>query len=1089
MGDSMRRYSSGKSPNINWQMEADLGKNFEDFIAKIITMQLCHLHPHVQILQTRRVADGGKDIIVSSKINTLDILGQRFTSTNGKGIQICFECKSTDNNILRYDKISSSSSRMQFPGPEKYDYYVLVTNSEILPQTYWYLTESLEKNNISFRLIDSFLLGTYLLSLKKSEFQHALNNPYSSADYADFYYEYQVDTVISQLTNQYDLYLLFRNYSDDEKHCVLQLRTDVDWNTSEDNISFVIAPNGAAVRKITVEQSHFDGIPDLLFRIQVNGTESVVMINGINGTQIFEPPFFGESRRQIVDDLEQSMKSDIPPSIVCFWGDAGIGKTRLVRELFLRLQGTLFDLYECKLQKGRTPTKKIEEFLLEKGYIQEGNYTDFVSMIESCRTPFGNQAVIFLDDFHNADDSFLCEIQKLKSNVSSITLLISGRTDFTIGNINYLSFVQWTYENLTESCFTVEPLSDDETKSLIKVLIDGIPPYALDKLVNLSAKNPLFIVQYVEYLLDCSLVKLQNRNTVGITDINKFHAKRFMPKQIADIYRQRLAHLRRETDGVNCLNLLYRIALCNGKISLAIFNTFFEDTRDQLNELIRRRLIKYEEDKSIAFVHESLFLYVSEQLKVQKALKTSLAKDIVSIPDIAHVLGAFQTGRLYLYSKNYKKAREYLHAIETWLSEADNISNVNVNLAYYDYLDDMFELLRHTHKNPTQAKKALLLRIYITLHHFAPIKAVDECNIALEKLNQYNMVDDRSLYLSITELKAHALMNSGLYLDGEVLLKELQAYWLRDRDILTDETLFDLYDRFSAIYRHFNLIDLSVTYNTLSINLANKLGDNKLRALAYRTKFKIYLYPNMDLCRESLQMSAKATELMPSKRIEMDNSLDFCALEILSNSTTSQQNELISKLNSLLQDIEANNLHRAQIHCFFLLAICNLLKNEEKATLLAKEYVEKAINLSTSYGIVGYLWRLHNLQAITGMRMKVDPQHTYKIFFTVFDILKRQGLLYIGNRDACEGNILALSNIGYYLQERKFESQFYQTMSLVTFMGQGHSAYPNQNLTDSPIDAFLVQQYTRARKKEVLFVKTEPRNLLRDSQTRYLIIL
>ena len=58
----------------------------------------------------------------------------------------------------------------------------------------------------------------------------------------------------------------------------------MDWNTSEDNISFVIAPSGAAVKKVTVEQKHFDGIPELLFHIQINGTESVVMINGINGT-------------------------------------------------------------------------------------------------------------------------------------------------------------------------------------------------------------------------------------------------------------------------------------------------------------------------------------------------------------------------------------------------------------------------------------------------------------------------------------------------------------------------------------------------------------------------------------------------------------------------------------------------------------------------------------------------------------------------------------------------------------------------------------------------------------------------------------
>lgn len=83
----------------------------------------------------------------------------------------------------------------------------------------------------------------------------------------------------------------------------------------------------------------------------------------------------------------------------------------------------------------------------------------------------------------------------------------------------------------------------------------------------------------------------------------------------------------------------------------------------------------------------------------------------------------------------------------------------------------------------------------------------------------------------------------------------------------------------------------------------------------------------------------------------------------------------------MLQDIEANNLHqRSNSLLFFLLAICNLLKSEERATLLAKEYVDRAINLSTSYGIVGYLWRLYNLQAIIGIRMGFISQHIYKIF-------------------------------------------------------------------------------------------------------------
>lgn len=52
---------------------------------------------------------------------------------------------------------------------------------------------------------------------------------------------------------------------------------------------------------------------------------------------------------------------------------------------------------------------------------------------------------------------------------------------------------------------------------------------------------------------------------------------------------------------------------------------------------MRRRLLKYEENETIAFVHESLFLYVSEQLKGKKAIRTFLAKEIVSMPNIDHV--------------------------------------------------------------------------------------------------------------------------------------------------------------------------------------------------------------------------------------------------------------------------------------------------------------------------------------------------------------------------------------------------------------------------------------------------------------------
>ena len=1078
----MKRYFNEKSPNVKWKLGSNLGKPFEDIVADIIKLQLRDFHPKIKVMQTDYIGDGGKDIIVTSEIDSFIILGQKFTSSGKKKINIYFECKSTDDDVLRYDKISPSSSRAQF---QDIDYYVLVTNGEVLPQACWYISEELANHGIKFILIDSFLLGT---EIDKLGIKNTLNNPYKKSNTFDFYYEYQVESLSPQQKNKYNIYLLFRNYTNVEKHCTLQLKTDIDWDISVDTISFIISPKGLVVKKITVEQSHYDGIPELLFNMQVNGTESTVMIKGINGVQVFEPPFFGDSRKRIISNLERDLKSPNKPNIICFWGDAGIGKTRLVKELFVKIQGTYFDLYDCKLQKGRSPEKEIQRFLIGNNYIEKKEYKNLSSMLLCCSNDFGKTPIIVFDDFHNASKEFIEEIKAIKNLSIKAILIICGRTDFSVGDINYLSFISWTKTENSKYCFEIEPLTDGETKRFIKVLIDGIPEYALEKLFTLSMKNPLFIVQYIEYLLDCDLVKLQNRNTVGIVDINQFHSNKYMPKEIAGIYKLRINNLLNQEQGILCLHLMYKLAICNGKTSSEFFYKFFENEYDHLNELLRRRLLKYDPSGNITFVHESLYLYIKTSFEKRKKLCKSTAIELLENVDLSAVLNGLQMGKIYLYAQKYEDAKQCFLPIKNWILNTDNISNVNVNIEYYEYLNDIFELFRRKNGNFDIAKRALLMRVYITLHHFAPINAVNESDKVLEKLKKYKILDDKKFQLSILELKAHALMNSGLYTDGETLLKEIQVQWLCDKNILDNETLFDLYDRLASVYRHFNLKNLAIKYNTLSINLADNLQDTKLQMLANRSKYKLYLYMDRSICETSLKKSIELNKIVPSKRIMTDNDLDLCGMGILNNKTD-EWDMLIEEINSLLEYAEKNNFSRAKIHGYFLLAICNLLKNSKTSICLAKEYTDKAIDLSTFYGIVGYLWRLNNLNAVIEMRLNYEEDRIYKSFITVFEILKNRGLLYIGNRNLCHGNILALSNIGYYFQEHKFESEFYKNMALVTYTDKNRHTTTRENNGQNTVQSFLVHQYNQAKNKLVLFTDFQPTNLLRDSQTNYFIIL
>lgn len=110
----MKRYFSNKSPNIKWKMGKSIGKTFEDFVADIIKLQLKDFHPEITVTQTNYIGDGGKDMIVTSKIESFTVLGQTFTSSEKKSFNVYFECKSTDDDLLRFDKISASYSRAHF---------------------------------------------------------------------------------------------------------------------------------------------------------------------------------------------------------------------------------------------------------------------------------------------------------------------------------------------------------------------------------------------------------------------------------------------------------------------------------------------------------------------------------------------------------------------------------------------------------------------------------------------------------------------------------------------------------------------------------------------------------------------------------------------------------------------------------------------------------------------------------------------------------------------------------------------------------------------------------------------------------------
>ena len=88
--------------------------------------------------------------------------------------------------------------------------------------------------------------------------------------------------------------------------------------------------------------------------------------------------------------------------------------------------------------------------MYEKGYVKKKNYDSLSKMISDCNNIFSNHAIIMIDDLHYASKELLDELKIVTKFDAPVTLILCGRTDYSIGDINYISFVYWSNTDLVE---------------------------------------------------------------------------------------------------------------------------------------------------------------------------------------------------------------------------------------------------------------------------------------------------------------------------------------------------------------------------------------------------------------------------------------------------------------------------------------------------------------------------------------------------------------------------------------------------------------------------------------------------------------
>ena len=1080
---SVIQYITNRVNGQKWALGDTLGHNFESKIYDIISKEVSPLFSEgLRIVATPKSRDDGKDIIISSPVDIPSLLNCSFSLKGKSEIKIYVECKSSDTGPISLDKIICNVARVK---EDKIDYFILVTNTSITPYTHYKMYKDLKMYNIVLVVIDQYLLYKYLKSQKE------IIGEYESLDFTPTIgAEYQTLKSIDNGCASYEIYLSFRNYTNKTHYLSLKLLTDRNWSIDVPAYSGFLNPYAGEIKKIKVIREYVDGIQDLIFKIVMGDRETQIHIQGNDLKPIFELPFIGQKRLELKDNIITALLKK--KGIYFLYGDAGMGKTRIIQEVYKTLQGRNLDFGFFTLRNNNI-TAKINNFLIQKGY-QNENYDDLFQLIYRSKNSY-RHAVLVIDDFHNSSQKLLLNIKELAAGYDSpISIILCGRTDFSAGNSEYFSFAQWAIESDKIHSFHVDPLNMEETKRLIRIVINHVPNIVLNKLAEQSQNNPLFIVQYIEYMLETDLFTIVSRNTVGIQNIESFTSQDYIPANIDKIYQARWAHLSKCKEAIEMENMLLLCVVNHGILTNQQIIYLFNESMEALKVLLARRFIQLGNDGNYSLIHESLFLFIKFLLQKNKKYQKRIANIILQKDLVYNTLNSLDKGMLALWNNNKELALQHFTPIVNVLYKIENHSSINIDISIYEYLYYIYDLFCKKPQSERIIKNLILARVYIALHYFTPQKAIQECNIAISVLKKNTIFKDASFYYTLLEHQAHSYINSGQLNSGELILKKLQAVNLANSKIFNLDTIFDMYDKFCNIYIKKNCYELADIYNKLSIRTADEKDDDNLRALAYISRAKIYFYSDPEQAKENLIKADDILQKGVSQRILCHNNITKLIFECV------YENEIDWKsmryeAEELLKIATENSFANSIIRLHLLLAICEFMQSNLDLDFKTCFYhISLGIDASIRFGIGTYIWQFYNLLAIIYTNQNYDSNEIMKLFETVFSILNRQGLLYIGNRDFCYGNLLAISNIAFFWQQNKMETIFYQKISKINFMENislcdYECSKPSCSYLCPNELSFLKRQYTRAQNKKILFYENKSQYCFRDPKTEYFIIV
>ena len=179
--------------------------------------------------------------------------------------------------------------------------------------------------------------------------------------YPDISISYQSDFGKRNGRPYLELYLFFQNNTKLPQICRFQLKSDRNWSLSETEFDIFLKAGEANCRCIGITKENFDGIDEILVKINYNNEIKNVVICGDALDYEFETPLVGEQHRTIITQMITDIQKNTKIQLINLQGEAGIGKSRIIFEIIkqLRLNGIEQIHYTCTSDFNGSTTKSL----------------------------------------------------------------------------------------------------------------------------------------------------------------------------------------------------------------------------------------------------------------------------------------------------------------------------------------------------------------------------------------------------------------------------------------------------------------------------------------------------------------------------------------------------------------------------------------------------------------------------------------------------------------------------------------------------------------------------------------------------------